>query len=203
VKVIQKPEFETWAAARGLRSDERYADPRRLVYFPYRNHARFWVIPRTQKRLRELIGCLLEAVAPSWTVCMAWPRTGRWISPDDDLADRGLVRERRRLWDSRLPFGQIAAVEFHREDVQLLIDLAAVQVRCGWSIHEDMHLIPDPALGFLETDHHDVIHVSCADEDGIRGVIREMADHGFALPDEPPDDTFKVPNWMGTTPRIQ
>jgi len=48
----------------------------------------------------------------------------------------------------------------------------------------------------LQTDHHNVIHVSFRDSVDVDEWVRQMEDRRFPLPDDVPDSTFKKPAWM-------
>lgn len=49
----------------------------------------------------------------------------------------------------------------------------------------------------LQTDHHGVVYVACTETARLTRFIRHMAHGGYPLPTEPPDATFKRPEWMG------
>jgi hypothetical protein len=44
--------------------------------------------------------------------------------------------------------------------------------------------------------HRGVIHVSFRDDDRLQQFLTGMHEEGFSLPDDVPDATFKVPDWM-------
>ena len=48
----------------------------------------------------------------------------------------------------------------------------------------------------IKTDHHDVVHVSFRDQATMEKFINTMAEKGFELPEDIPDETFKRPDWM-------
>jgi hypothetical protein len=48
----------------------------------------------------------------------------------------------------------------------------------------------------VQTDHHDVIHVSFRSGTDLKRFVDDMAGRGFSLPTEVPDATFKAPDWM-------
>ena len=61
---------------------------------------------------------------------------------------------------------------------------------------DDLFFIPDHGRQLLQTDHHDVIHVRCADEARVLELVKHMEQEGYALPTEPPDATFIWQAWM-------
>jgi hypothetical protein len=66
----------------------------------------------------------------------------------------------------------------------------------GWSVAEDLYVVPDHGRYILQTDHHDVIHVSFHDARHVQHWVSEMARRGFDLSEDLPDSTFKRPSWM-------
>ena len=68
----------------------------------------------------------------------------------------------------------------------------------GWCVDDDLFFVPDHGRQLLQTDHHDVIHVECASEDRVRRLVAHMDEAGYELPEEPPDETFRRPAWMGS-----
>ena len=66
----------------------------------------------------------------------------------------------------------------------------------GCSVAEDLYVVPDHARCILQTDHHNVIHVSCRNSADIDTWVKGMQERGFALPEDLPDSTFKTPGWM-------
>jgi hypothetical protein len=66
----------------------------------------------------------------------------------------------------------------------------------GWSVGEDLYVVHDHARFILQTDHHNVIHVSYRSSADVDEWVRQMEGRGCALPEEVPDSTFKRPDWM-------
>ena len=95
-----------------------------------------------------------------------------------------------------MPLGTADVVAFDRSDFDTLVTLLFSTTVFGWSVGEDLYVVPDHARHVLQTDHHDVIHVSFRTFDEIGRWVSEMAQRGFDLPDELPDETFKRPSWM-------
>ena len=65
----------------------------------------------------------------------------------------------------------------------------------GWSVPDDLFVVPDHGRQLLQTDHHDVVHVDFAEEGMVEPFVRHTAEE-YPLPTEPPDWTFKRPDWM-------
>jgi hypothetical protein len=66
----------------------------------------------------------------------------------------------------------------------------------GWCSDDDLFFIPDHGRQVIQTDHHDVIHVECADEGRVLEFVSHLESAGYLLPVEPPDATFLWPRWM-------
>jgi len=60
--------------------------------------------------------------------------------------------------------------------------------------------MPNHGRQIVWAGHHDVIHIECADEARMLEVVRHLERAGFALPTEPPDGTFRWPDWMPQDP---
>jgi hypothetical protein len=69
----------------------------------------------------------------------------------------------------------------------------------GWCVDDDLFFIPDHAGQLLQTDHHDVIHAECRSEERVLALVAHMAAEDYELPAEPPDWTFRRPDWMGVS----
>src|SRR3954447_5546128 len=77
MREIPPDEFRIWAQERGIVLDERYSEPRCLVYKPYRNISRFWSVPEAPNVWPYFVRCLLDGLEP-WTACRLWFRGGFW-----------------------------------------------------------------------------------------------------------------------------
>jgi hypothetical protein len=87
-------------------------------------------------------------------------------------------------------------VKLERAELDKLVTLMFSTTVFGWSVGEDLYIVPDHARYIVQTDHHNVIHVSCRSSADVDGWVRQMEERGFALPEEVPDSTFKRPDWM-------
>jgi hypothetical protein len=99
-----------------------------------------------------------------------------------------------------LPLGTADVIEFDRSEIDPLITLVFSTSIFGWSVNEDLYIVPNICRCIVKTDHYGVVHVSFRGSDDVRAFIRFMAERGFILPDELPDATFKVPEWMKEWP---
>jgi hypothetical protein len=95
-----------------------------------------------------------------------------------------------------LPLGTADVVKFERAELDKLVTLMFSTAVFGWSVGEDLYIVPDNAPHIVQTDHHNVIHVSCRTSADVDECVRQMEERGFVLPGEVPDSTFKRPDWM-------
>jgi hypothetical protein len=125
-----------------------------------------------------------------------WRHLGSWPDAAATEGSANDVVESRILQGLGLALGTSDVVAFDRGDRAALMTLLFSTTIFGWSVGEDLYVVPDHTRQFLQTDHHGVIHVSFQDVADIEPWVAEMARHGFDLPEDLPDDTFKRPSWM-------
>ena len=197
--LVDANDFLAWCRGHGIGPDERYSEPRCLVYTERPRHARFWDVPARAAQVPHFVAHLL-AGGGDWSHCQVWPRGGAW--PRDDVrlpaaedgpgdCVRGII-----LGAAGVPPGYRGAVRFGREELGQLIAVLFAQVVFGWTVSDDLFVVPDHGRLFLHTDHHDVVHVEYAGEGAVGPFIEHMARGKYALPEELPDETFKRPDWM-------
>jgi hypothetical protein len=95
-----------------------------------------------------------------------------------------------------LPAGTADVVEFTHAESTVLLTLLFSSTIFGQSDADDLYVVPNHAQYLLQTDHHHVIHVVFRDSEDVEPLVSQMAERGFPLPDELPDETFKKPPWM-------
>jgi hypothetical protein len=120
---------------------------------------------------------------------------GSWPESADPSRINDVV-ERQVLKGLGIPLGTAHVVAFSREELDKLVTLVFSTTIFGWSVGEDLYVVPDHARAFLQTDHHEVIHVVCRDAGDVQRWVEGMERDGFPLPDAVPDSTFKIPCWM-------
>jgi hypothetical protein len=90
----------------------------------------------------------------------------------------------------------------NRSEREALVTLLFSTTVFGWSVNEDVYVVPDHARQILQTDHHhDVVHVSFPAHGDMEDWVAKMSEEGFDLPHDPPDATFKRPSWMSKNDR--
>jgi hypothetical protein len=194
MKAHREDEFLAWAARSGFHLDPHYPQSAVLALSPASEHHRFWEVPAEPERRPYFIASLLECMG-DWQACYAWRHMGSW--PQSAVPERiNDVVELRILRGLGLPLGTNAIVEYARGESDTLLTLLFSTTIFGWSVGQDLYVVPDHGRHLLKMSHHEVIHVSFRTEDGLNFCIEEMARRGFPLPDEVPDATFKRPAWM-------
>ena len=196
MRALTEAEFLTWAADRGLTLDPQYPDMAVLSFAAGAGDARFWEIPHKPERRPYFLASLLELLG-NWNSCFAWRHLGSWPAPEHlDPQRINDVVEYEILKGLGIPMGSGSVVEFARSDSPALVTLLFSTSVFGWSVGEDLYVVPDHARYVLQTDHHDAVHVIFRDSVDVDPWVAEMTKRGFPLPDELPDETFKQPDWM-------
>jgi hypothetical protein len=197
MKTHREDEFLAWAERAGFQIDARYPQAAVLTFRPDSEHDRFWEVPIRPERRPYFIASLLDCMG-DWQACYVWRHLGSW--PRSVVAERvNDVVELRILDGLGLPLGTNAVVEFPRSEYDKLVTLLFSTTIFGWSVGQDLYVVPTDGQHLLQTDHHDVIHVSFRTEDSLNLCVEEMERRGFPLPDEVPDPRFKRPRWMKST----
>lgn len=194
MKTLSKADFIAWVRGRRIDLHESYPTTAILSFTPELGHDRFWCVPRAPERRPSFIAAILDLLG-NWASCFVWRHSGSWPSAADPERTNDVV-ELRILRGLGLPLGTSEVVEFTRTELDALVTLIFSNTIFGWSITDDMYVIPDDARWIIQTDHHDVIHVSFRHPEDLERFAKEMEDRGFPLPDKVPDATFKTPNWM-------
>ena len=194
METIPTDRFVEWCAARHIQPDDRYSPPECLVYVPPCRHHRFWPVPERAAEIPFFASHLLAGFDP-WAECFAWPRGGVW--PDWGSSERiAQSVQDVILRGAGVPPDLHGAVRFTRDELPKLVTVIFAKLAFGWSVIDDLFVVPDHGRQFLQTDHHDVVHVEFSDSKYIAPFIKHMADEDYALPTELPDATFKKPDWM-------
>ena len=194
MKTRAESAFLAWADGAGLCLDPQYPASAVLVFRSRPQQARFWEVPAEAERRPYFILSLLELLG-DWQECHVWRHLGRWPASADASRINDVV-ELRILQGLGLPLGTADAVTFERAELASLVTLLFSTTIFGFSVADDIYVVPDHARCILQTDHHDVIHVSCRDSADADRWVRQMEDRGFPLPEDIPDETFKKPEWM-------
>jgi hypothetical protein len=197
MEMVPGEDFLRWAAGVGIGFDPRYPESGCLSLRPPREHARFWVLPPYPSALPLFATSLLDGL-DEWDSGLLWPRSGgRWPDPAQSRGYSEGVRDV-LLRGAGIPGGWAGAVRFSSDEEDVLVAVLYAFLVFGWCTDEDLFFVPDHGRQLLQTDHHDVVHVACASEERVRRLVAHMAEAGYELPRELPDETFKRPAWMGS-----
>ena len=193
---ITEDEFLQWASTKRLGLNPKYPQSA-VLNFQATSESRFWVVPREPQCRPHFLASLIDLMG-DWHTCYVWRHLGSWPDPKyvepDDIND---FVELHILKGLGLPLGTASVVQFARDEREALVTLLFSTTVFGWSVGEDLYIVPDHARQILQTDHHDVVHTSFADPSELKHWVAKMSEAGFDLPVEPPDATFKRPAWMG------
>jgi hypothetical protein len=113
-----------------------------------------------------------------------------------DLSRINDIVECRILKGLGLPLGTADVIEFGREELDKLVTLMFSTTIFGWSVGEDLYVVPNQGRVLLQTDHHNVIHAVFKDPGDVQHWVETMESEGFPLPERVPDSTFRIPSWM-------
>ena len=100
------------------------------------------------------------------------------------------------LYGGHVPDGFQGAIFYSTMASEHLVNFIAARCRTAWCVTDDLFIVPDHARQFLHVDHHNVVHVQCADSVRMERFIQHMTSGGYTLPEHVPDATFKQPYWM-------
>ena len=96
-----------------------------------------------------------------------------------------------------VPDGYAGAVRFAASAANELLAILFLQAAFVCNSFDDLYFVPEHGAQIVMLDHHEVIHVMFARAEMIEPFVQHMADAGYELPTEPPDETFIRPDWMG------
>jgi len=195
VRTISQEEFLRWASAKGMGIDPRYPQAA-VLGFSQRSDSRFWRVPQEPERRPYFLASLLDLMG-DWQSCYAWRHLGSW--PEASSVDVRRINDAVELQILKglgVPLGTANVVQFDREERVALVTLLFSTTVFGWSVNEDLYVVPDHARQILQTDHHEVVHVSFPSGGDLQKWVVKMSEEGFDLPEDFPDATFKRPSWM-------
>lgn len=195
MKTVTEDEFLHWASTKGLGLNPKYPQSAVLDYNAG-SESRFWEVPREPERRPYFLALLIDLIG-DWEACYVWRHLGSW--PDPKQIDPRRINDAVELLILKglgLPLGTGTVVQFARKEREALVTLLFSTTVFGWSVGEDLYVVPDHARVIIQTDHHEVVHASFAEAGDLDRWVSKMSEEGFDLPDEPPDETFKRPSWM-------
>jgi|SRR5678815_4983169 len=194
MKTVDESEFLRWTNSVGLFIDDRYPQSNVLGFRREPELARFWEVPLEPEVRPYFVASLLELMG-QWQSCFVWRHLGIWPAAAEGSRINDMV-ELELLKGLGLPLGTADVAQFSRAEFAKLTTLIFATTIFGWSVGEDLYVIPNDGRYLLQTDHHGVIHVSFAAEADLEHFVKGMEAREYVLPDDIPDATFKRPSWM-------
>jgi len=192
--MLSADQFLCWAKSVRIVLDPIYSPPKCLVFEVASIESRWWNMPSDEAELHKFFSHLLTNVE-TWSTCYLWRRGGTWPNlnpPHNRLED---IRSGVGIGPT-IPDGFSGAVRYPVNELGQLVGRITTHALSGWCVQDDLFVVPDHGQFIVQTDHHGVAHVSCAEPASMDRLIQRMATGGYALPDEPLDWTFKRPSWM-------
>jgi hypothetical protein len=194
MKTLTESAFLAWADSAGLGFDPRYPHSAVLKFQADSGQGRFWEVPPEPECRPYFVLAFLELLG-GWQHCHVWRHLGRWPDAAEPSRINDVV-ELNILKGLGLPLGTADVVTFDRSELDALVTLMFVTTIFGWSVAEDLYIVPDHARYVLQTDHHNVIHVAFRNPADVDEWVKRMDERGYSLPEDVPDKTFKQPDWM-------
>lgn len=194
MRSLSEHQFLDWARTQGIGVDEHYPKAVVLTFKLDSNEHRFWEVPPEAERRPYFALSILQLMG-EWKSCYVWRHMGSWPGSANPLRINDNV-ELQILSGLGLPLGTADIVEFTRNEIPQLVTLLFSTTVFGWSVGEDLYLVPDHGRFIVKTDHHNVIHVSFRNIADRQVFVEEMRRRKFPLPEDLPDETFKQPDWL-------
>lgn len=194
MKRLDEKGFVELLSEKGIILNKDYPDSVVLSFIDKQELSRFWCIPNETRAIPFFISTILELLNP-WQNVYVWKYDGSWSTQmtgrylDDDIQAlfyRGIG----------IPDDNADVLVFDKSQLTELVALCFNQLIFGWSVGDDLYIIPDNWRFIVKTSHHDVVYVEFPDGDSLSKFVAAMIEHDYALPDEVPDATFKKPTWM-------
>ncbi len=190
---LHENEILKWGCQNGIEVDAGYPQSAILSFKSAPDLKRFWVVPREPERRSYFLAVMLHLLG-EWQSCYVWRHLGSW--PEEAYPNPNARVEFQILKGIGLPMGTAAIVQFDQAEVDPLLTLLFSTTVFGWSVGEDLYVVPDHAQQIMRVSHHDVVHVAFRQVDDLQRFVHGMTEEKFPLPDHVPDATFKVPDWM-------
>jgi hypothetical protein len=194
MKTYSEEQFLKWAEEHGVIVDERYPGSAELTFTSGSDLSRFWIVPSQPKKRPRFLAAMLRLLG-KWHSCRVWRHMGRWPERPGRRCASDRV-ELQILKGIGMPMGTDDVVEFMRTDRDRLTALLFTTTVFGWSVAEDLYLVPNDAQYIVETSHHGLVYVYFRQLEDLHQFVEGMNRAEFPLPDTVPDWTIEIPDWM-------
>ena len=183
-------EFLAWADEGGIWPDDRYQEPRCLVFRGESDLARFWNWPKVRLGIAAFAAHLLDGLEP-WSEIYLWRRGGVWPGAYSPSSVNDEV-EAVILKGAGVPSGHEGAmVADHGSRAEAVAVLLGAMM-FGFATRDDVFVVPDHRRAILWVDHHRVVNASFKEAEDLERFVEHMRRAGHELPDA----TFKPVGWM-------
>ena len=152
--------------------DERLANLAILTFKPDPALARFWVIP-PQPECQPFFFLLMLKLMGEWDSCFVWRHMGSWPAKANRQRPNDMV-EFQILSGLDLPMGTADIVQYKKSEIFRLVTLLFSTTAFGWSVGQDVYVVPDNAQFIMKASHHDEVHVSFRDDKSLRQFVKSM-----------------------------
>lgn len=189
MKAIPIDELEAWLAEGDIKVHPKYNAS--LVFESEASHSRFWELPESTDELPAFFRCILGEMSDAQSITL-WPKFGSWRALCEGLIKHSIDSPIHALVST----GDSCAIVFSSTDIDHLVILLSFTAEFAFSLADDLFLFPSDRTVFAELNHHLTLHISAKSKVRLQRVIESLASHGYPLPTELPDPTFKQPHWM-------
>ena len=149
MRSLSEENFLVWARSNGLLLHPSYPKSAILSFPIESSESRFWCVPASPERRPYFLSSLLDLMG-DWNSCFVWRHMGSWHSTDQiNLQRINDVVENQIHKGLGLPLGTADILEFTRQDLPALLTLLFATTVFGWSVGEDLYVVPDHTRFFL------------------------------------------------------
>ena len=194
MKLVPDNQFIEWLEAGGIRNDPRWPRSQSLTFGEDHDHTRWWLPPEVVSDLPGFITTALELSSSNGPYWLCRRGGGTWYDGDDGTVRNQIID--RMVAITGVPSDFSGALGLETSEWRDLLILTAAYFVFGWSVGEDLYIIPDDRSCILMIDHHGTLSIHCESNERLEAFSQGMREAGHELPDHLPDATFKRPDWM-------
>jgi hypothetical protein len=194
MELIPKRAFTSWASRHGISRDPKYKDLQDFNYAGGLDFNRFWLPDPIISNLINFVNAVLITASPTGPFYFYRRAWGTWYyrmvgSVRNVIIDRMIA-------PLDIPIDFRGALKLGKEEWGNILTIISAHYVFGWSVNEDLFVIPDSADCILMVSHHGQLNGTFPSEKHLTEFIIGMEEKGFQLPNRVPDGTFKIPEWM-------
>lgn len=204
MELLDLNEFAEWVRQHVAGVDGWGGPPHAPEFSRPTSASRFWCTRNAAHEELYTVASILQALDP-WEKVWAWKNDPTWsfVLDDEDSPDPRYIWSTQHVWANivhglGIPQNFRGVIGFHGAELHVLLTLLFAQMHFGGCVDDDVFVLPDHGKQIVMISHHDVIHVSFVEGSRVDKFVDDLAREGIQLPDRPPDQTFKIPDWMST-----